>query len=480
MGRRGYGNPGWKARDCPLLRTRTDEPATGKGCGTPDHRGSALSETGGLGSRFGGMMTREPISDLLARMATRWVLGLLVTAAGMALPPSSVAQQTEEELQTHAERVLIRGLTWLQNDYPDRAARMFEEGLKVHPSNAAILAAMASAQEALGELGTARFYLDQALALEPEREDLLSQDLDLALRSGDVDAARSAVDRMIGLESADAALLLRHLVDLLDQGPNELSVLLAQRGLDLHPDDTALLDAAITAWERSGNLEQATRSAIRLADLSRDWDDDIRVTRLLMQQGRWEQAADRLIPLGRLDPEDAEVREMLSDLDARLPGRDLGREAGTVLQEREVMATENAPTDSLTVLRSQWQADAENEDNAWRLADFLIRSGQAREAAILADEHVDAFPRHLRLWALAIRAWIAVNEAQTALERAEDATLLFPGYPPLELALAEALLANDRPADALSRLDRLMDQLDPDSQEFEQARRLKSSIQQPQ
>lgn len=440
----------------------------------------ATSETGKQGSRFGEMMTRQSHSERLARLATRWSLVLLAAAAWLNGPQPSHAQQTEEELRTHAERVLIRGLTWLQNDYPERAARMFEEGLKVHPSNAAILAAMASAQEALGELGTARFYLDQALVLEPGREDLLSQDLDLALRSGDVDAARSAVDRMLALDSADSALLLRHLVDLLDQGPNELSVMLANRGVERYPDDTTILAAAVTAFERSGNLDQATRAAVRLADLSRDWDDDVRVARLMMQQGLWEEAADRLVPLGRLDPEDGEVLDMLSDLDARLTDRDLGQETGTVLQEREAVAIETAPSDSLTVLRSQWQADPEDEEAAWRLADFLIRSGQAREAAILADEHVDGLPRHLRMWALAIRAWIAVEDPGRALERAEDATLLFPGYPPLELALVEALLANDRPADALTRIDRLIDQLDPGTTEYAQAQSLKSSIQQPQ
>jgi tetratricopeptide (TPR) repeat protein len=384
------------------------------------------------------------------------------------------AAQTPEELDTHAERVMIRGLAWLQNGYADRAIAVLSEGLKVHSDNPALLGAMARAQTEWGDLGTARFYLDQALAQAPDQNELVSQDLDLALASGDPEAARKAVDRILALDAMEPALLLRHLTDLLDRGPTELSERMASRSMAWFPDNLAILSAAVATLEKTGNLDEAAAAAARIADLTGAWDDAILLARLQMQLGRWPEAAETLLPLVTLDPEDAEARAMWTDLDRRIPGRSLLAEAG--LPESGVVVAPAA--DSLGILRAAWMANPEDEAPTVQLIRFLLAHGQEREAALLAAEHVDTAPRHLEVWVLGARAWMAAGNSAEAIELAETARLLFPGFPPVELVHVEALAAAGRTEEALQQLDAWLARWDASSAEHGEARALQARLRQ--
>lgn len=409
----------------------------------------------------------------------RALIGALLLTGLMSSWPAHA--QTQAEMSVHAERVLIRGLSWLQNGYADRAVAVFSEGLRVHPDNAALLGAMARAQSVWGDLGTARFYLDQALAQAPDQPELVSQDLDLALASGDAQAARRAVDRILALETAEPALLLRHLTDLLDRGPTDLSRLVATQGLTWFPDNIAILEAAITTLEELGSLEEAAAAAARLSGLTGSWDHALRLARLQMQLGAWPAAAETLLPLVRLDPEDPTARAMLVDLDARLPDRALLAEAGLPDHDASVASTAplvTAPADSLGLLRAAWMARPDEEAPALDLVRFLVGNGQAREAALLATEHVDRLPRHLDMWVAGTRAWLMAEDPDQAVDMAETARLLFPGFPPIELVHAEALAAQGRTDEALAQLDGLLERWDSASAEYRAAQTLRARLRQ--
>ncbi len=411
-----------------------------------------------------------------ARWTAIYVIGLIAMMSLVFARPME-ARQTEQELDVHAQRVLIRGLTWIQNGYPDRAAAVFSEGLKVHPSNAALLSSMATAQQAMGDLGTARFYLDQAITVDPLQPALNSQDLDLALAAGDETAARDAVNRMLQSD-VDAHYLLRHLASVMDLGTGEVGRALAVQGMDLFPNDVDLVEASTRILKDLGDLEAAIRGAERLMRLRGDFDDSIRLAELHTQNGAWDEAADVLIPIMGDEFDDPELLAMLSDLDARLTERDLSAESGISIPETAAVAPEVSSSDSLGVYRQAWMDRPDDEANVVRLARYLVRNGQAREAGILVDEHVAEFPRHLDAWTLTIETWLAAGESETALMRAEDAGFLFPGYAPILLAKARALAASGDVAAALETLDELLPRLEGEAAEA--ARALRSSLEQPQ
>lgn len=421
----------------------------------------------GLPHRFG-YMCRRSTQSLSARAIL--LAGLL---AGMAfLTPTPLRAQNQADLAVHAQRVMIRGLSWLQNGYPDRASAVFSEGLKIHPDNPALLGAMSRAQVKMGDLGTARFYLDQALFLAPDQPELSSQDLDLALASGDPQAARNAVDRLLALDGIEPALLLRHLSDLLDWGPTELSRRVATQSLIWYPDNPAILEAAITTLQGTGHLEEAEAAASHLATLTDSWAHSLRLARLQMQLGRWTQAEATLRPLVVLDPDDAEVRAMWTDLDRRVPDRSLLAEAGLP----EIEENRAPESDSLGVLRAAWMANPDEEEPTLALIRFLLTHEEEREAALLAAEHVEASPRHLEVWVLGTRAWIAADEADSAMDMAETARLLFPGFPPVELVFVESMVAQGRTDEALAHLEDLISRWDAASVEHASATALRTRI----
>ena len=421
----------------------------------------------GLPRRFGDMRHRSTCCP----SARAILLAGLLTTAGLWSAPAGHAQ-SPDDLSVHAERVMIRGLSWVQNGYPDRAAAVFSEGLKVHPENPALLGAMAHTQQVLGDLGTARFYLDQALSYAPEQHDLMSQDLDLALDSGDPQAARAAMDRILALDHIEPVFVLRLLSDLLERGPADLSRLMAVQGMAWFPANRAILEAATTTLERTGHLEEAASAAGRLADLTGSWDDALRLARLQMQLGWWPEAETTLRPLLGLDPDDTEARAMWADLDSRLPDRSLMAEAGLGTAEAQPVVT----ADSLGILRTAWMASPDDEAATRILIQHLMDRGQSREAALLASEHVDAWPRHLEIWVLGTKAWIAAQDLEAAVDLAETARLLFPGFAPVELVFAEALAAQGRTDDAVRHLDGLLQRWDPSTEAHRSALALRTRI----
>lgn len=422
---------------------------------------------------------RPSLRALTDALDWRMGVGLLFLSTSL-FAAEATARQTVEELGVHAQRVMVRGLTWLQNGYPDRAAAVYAEGLKVHPDNAALLSAMSQAQEALGDLGSARFYLDQALEISPDVSALFEQDLELALASGDQIAASAALERMESDETIGPHYILRQLTTLMRHDAAYLARGLADHGRELFPDNVDVTTSALAVYLELGEQESIVRTARRLVTLRGSFEDTMRLAQVLMRYAAWAEAVETLEPVVRADPYDAELLAMMTELDARLPSRDLAAELGITWTVEEERSDATSAVDSLSILRAAWEEQPEDEDRVVLLVDFLLRTGSAREAALLADEHNAAHPRHLRVWALTIQTWLAAGEIDTALRRAEDAALLFPGYAPILLSRAEVLAASGNEAEAIRMVDALIQRIDPDDEHLEKARMLRSQLQQPQ
>jgi tetratricopeptide (TPR) repeat protein len=427
-------------------------------------------------------MTRTPQSSssrTICRTAIRLGQALaLVVMLGSVNTAAVEARQTEEQVAAHAQRVIIRGLTWLQNGYADRAAAVFSEGLKIHPDNPALLASMASSQQAMGDLGTARFYLDQALRTASDEPALITQDLELSLAAGDPEAAARAVDRLLALGTLHPTFLLRHLTMLAERGPASLGITLATGGLERFPNDVAMAAGALRVFSERGDVDGAIQSARRLVSLRGTFDDRLRLTQLLMRKAAWNEAADIALSLLTEAEDDPEVLAILADLDARLPERDLAAATGLTWTRSEIRPDPMAPGDSLEIYRMAWQADPSDEVAMATLVHFLMQTDRPREAALLADEHVASYPRHLQAWTLAIDAWLASGDHDVALERSEDAILLFPGYAPIVLSRARVLAAVGALDTAVQLIDELVELAVPGSPEALAALALQAQLQQ--
>lgn len=426
-------------------------------------------------------MTRTPQSSTSrAICCTAIRLGqafALVAMLGSVNAADVEARQTEENVAAHAQRVIIRGLTWLQNGYADRAAAVFSEGLKIHPDNPALLASMASSQQAMGELGTARFYLDQALRTASHEPALITQDLELALAAGDPEAASRAVDRLLALSTLHPTFLLRHLTMLAERGPAPLSIALATSGLARFPEDAAMAAGALRVFSERGHVDGAIQSARRLVALRGTFDDRLELTQLLMRKAAWNEAAGIALSLLPEAEDDPEVLAILTDLDARLPDRDLSAATGLAWTPSEIRPDPVAPKDSLEIYRLAWQADPSDEAAMAALVRFLMQTDRPREAALLADEHVASYPRHLQAWTLAMDAWLASGDHDVALERSEDAILLFPGYAPIVLSRARVLSAVGALDTAMQLIDELVERAVPGSTEARAALALQRQLQ---
>lgn len=399
-----------------------------------------------------------------ATILSRLVLLLLLFGS---TSETAVSRQSQEQLQVHAERVLIRGLTFMQTGYPDKAVATFAEGLKVHPELPVLLASMASAQEAVGDPGSAVFYIDQAIQHDPGNSDLLSQALGLSLSTGDQNRSRELIDLLLSLDSADADLLLHQIIMLSSAGASQLSVDVASEAIVLFPNDVNLLHVSAQTFENAGHLDRAINTVRMIAALSNDPNNDHWLARLLVQVGEFDDAADLFVALLVRDSDDDEALVTLGSIQSALPERNLAHEAGIkadsgfVLGDADVQPTGNTPPDSLNVLRARWNATPDDESAARTLTRFLLRNNEADEAARFAKEHVEANPRHIDMWILAVKAFREAGSPTQSVAVAEDALLLYPGFQPLTMEWILSLAADNQSAEAMQAGRELLDKMDP-------------------
>lgn len=378
-------------------------------------------------------MRRAAAASLLAAV-------LLVGAADVG------AVQTAGDRALHAERVVVRALTFMRTGYPDRAVDVYAEGLRVNPEEPVLLSGMADAQEAAGDLASARFYAARAVERAPDNPTYLTQLARISTAAGDMEAALSAYERL-GEAAPDLLDVRLNHVDLMARLDRlDEAVQLADAILEDFPTTERVLSVQVDLLHETGQTDREIVMIRRLLDVRPTPEKEYELAVALQRSGQSEQALGVLTELLVSEPDMARARDLLLDIASR---------EGLALDEARLPAAvtdhlgDNAPADSATVYRRRLMSDPEDSDSAAALARLLAADGQPLEAADVLVRQTERDPRRPDLWVSALRILVNSGEFDRAVALGEDASLLYPGYPPLALPYATALLGAGRDADAL-------------------------------
>jgi tetratricopeptide (TPR) repeat protein len=389
------------------------------------------------------LSTPLPLEKQTFRLVRRlFVVILLLTTSGF-YPRFSSAFQSDAQKEVHAKTVLIRGLTQLRIGFPDKAATLFAEGLGVNPVNTALLSSMADAQFAVGDVSLAIFYAEKALALDPENIELNKLALFLFKEAGDAINAVRYSAKLIALNPTDPEPHIAHILLLKDLGLTNEALASANQALLAFPQNETLLRTALPIFMSAGSLSDATHVASEISALTADPEDVFELSRILVQNGEMERARDLLQALASSDPDFDQATSTLNVLSTQAAA-DQGQTSNA-----------NEPSDLA-------------ETDPLIEANRLFSEGQFEQAATLAQAQIEADPRKLDMWVLAVRSLIELNQTPEAIFLAEDGGLLFPGYAPLLFQHARALRKSNRQSEAIEKATKALENLDPNSVLFKE------------
>ena len=374
------------------------------------------------------------------------VLVTALLALWFAAPDGASARQTDAERALHAERSLVRGLTFMRTARFDDAIAVFTEALRVSPDDAALLVGMSEAQLGAGDPGSALFYGRRALEQAPDNPDVVSAFRNVSLAAGDMTAALSAATDLVALLPARPDLLgeLMALQLRLDQVNDAL--LAEQRAAERFPDDASLLAVRADVLERAGETTRLVdvlerlhavvgvheRLATAYTRMNR-FDDAARIWLQVPDLPEAAPALSALLP----DIADADIRSSAEGLTVGLPT--------------------NEPEDTERTLLGQLASEPRNADVLEELAAFYAASERWMSAGEIVERLVQVDPRRLDTWVVGVAAFVRAGEFARAVTLGRDALLLYPGYGPLVVPFAEALLESGERDEALSLMRSTLD-----------------------
>ncbi len=374
-----------------------------------------------------------------------WCLMSFLT---LVLAPSSYAFQNADLQEAQVKQVMIRGLTFLRTGFPDKAAAVFAEGLKLQPDEATLLSSMADAQLALRDLGLAAFYIEGALNKEPNNVIWNRQALFIALEAGDATKAVYYSSQILALQPMDAATHLAHL-DLLERLQlTSDATTYAEASLTPFFSDEGVQRKALHIFEGAGALSLAKMAAEHIVSITHDPDDMYKLASLQIQLGDLASATTVLETVLKMDPSNDEALQTLRSLNgAQTKESEFFNGAAS---EKQPMADMEASvgSDSLAFAEKLAGLNPNDEVQGAEMAEILLQTGRFSQLAAFATHQLEANPRHLKMWIYALQGLIEGNQTNDALQLAEDGLQLFPGYPPILFQYARILVKMDRFSDA--------------------------------
>lgn len=384
--------------------------------------------------------------NTLIRHVRRLIALSALAVALVAGPPAALALQTPAERTLHAERVVVRALTFMRTGNPDRAVDTYAEGLRVNPDEPVLLSGMADAQEAAGDLASARFYAGRAVERAPNNPTYLEQLARISTAAGDMEAALAAWSRLSDAAPDLIAPGLRHIellarLDFLDEAVDRADVI-----LEHHPSHAPVLEVQADLLHRAGRTEREIVVLRRLLDVrpTRDARYDLAVA--LERSGDSNGALDILIDVLASDPDDMRFVELFLSLSSR---PDVTVDPDRLPSEVAALVDTGSPADSTAVYARRLESDPNDSSSAAALARLLAAEGRFLEAADVLVRQTDRDPRRPDLWISAVDHLIDAGEFDRAVDLGEEASFLYPGFPPLALPYATALRHAGRDADAL-------------------------------
>ena len=398
---------------------------------------------------------------------------LFSDSASAASGPGSVSADSTDR-HTHARQLFVRGMTKAFLDDHDAAIEHFERALDLVPGEPAVLAALADAHAARNRFASALYYARQAHVRSPKPHYAL-QLADLQRRDGRLEAAvttyRNVVDQSPDLMRARRALAETYT----ERGDLEAAAdtyeHLLDRSQDAHPKIRLELLRLYRSLDNPDGVERTLRSLIRLHPTDRSYQN--RLGEFYIRQGRTDEAIAVYEALAEAMPADANLmvqlatlyRERGDDANAKaLLDRFMGRTGkvseNVLIHAYDLLDTAAPPTSTSdssalrTAHRLVEQALARSSANRSKKLALLGRLemylGHPAAAATRLHESLDANPRVIARWPLAVRAYVEAGQIQQGVALAEEALVLFPEQPSLIRAKADALFRGYRTAEALA------------------------------
>lgn len=208
---------------------------------------------------------------------------------------------------------------------------------------------------------------------------------------------------------------------------------------------------AATAW-----LERAIATLTSVAEEQPTAEHIQGLAELLMRQGHYNQAEERLREAIRIEPERATLYSDLADtLVGRITGENLDDDTPVTEDERRRVAH-----DALGALREASRLDASIAGLFTRMGAIYDLLKQPDDALIALEEGVRRDPGDADAQYALGSLWLSREQPQRALESLETAVQLSPLAIPYRLSLAAAYGALERYTEATRELD-LIDRLQP-------------------
>ena len=371
------------------------------------------------------------------------VVSLMLVSPSFGMQDGNVQVQTSErQNRLYAQRVLIRGLTFIRTGFPDKAVATFEEGLKVLPNDHTLLSAMAEGQRAMGDITLATFYINKALLSTPTNPDYVQQAFLLAVQAGDVTSAMQHTETLIGMRPQHPETIRQHLNLLSSTGAVKAARDFAHAQLSTSQLDNSFLEEGLLrdfldSFVTMGDLDSALDTAHRISARSGLLSDQFRLSSLYIQAGDNDGALRELLDILEDEPNHQQSLQALQGLQSSFPDRDFS--GWLEHNESESVANEGV---ELAMLLQRLEANRSDAETAEKIGEIYAGEERWQEAAELASTQVLHDPRQISMWQLSMVARMQMGEIENAVRIAEEAGTLFPGYAPLMATRAEVLIGN--------------------------------------
>ena len=409
---------------------------------------------------------------------------VLVLAALLLAAPATAQQSapSPERQAAEAEQYFVRGMTRAYVGDYEEAVELYERALGFAPDEAAVLAALAEAHEALGDATTAIFFASRAVAAAPDEPSGYRHLAGLQLSTGDTDGALDTYQRLLAADPRDVGALtalarIQQQSGRLDDALATYETLLARVG-----ENGAVRVRMLAIYRQQDDTAGAVRALEALTALDPGNSTLQReLAEVYAATGRPADAIRTLEAFLAERPDDAEARLQLAGL-YRTTGD--AERADALLGSLGAVTNASAdPTGQAAALYRRAEDDPDAADTALRLLETADANGSADAEALLmlgdlrfragawagaADALARALaddPRNPAAWAQRVEAHVRADQPDAALDVADEALLLFPGQVALLRASGFAHAGAGRLADALrlyAQALALLDEEEPD------------------
>ena len=372
------------------------------------------------------------------------------------------------DVEPQSQALFVRALTEAYLGDHERAVQLFTNVLNARPGEPAVFSALAESYTALGQTAEALFYAAEAVEHGRDESSYYATLAELQTELNQPDAAISTYSSLLALRPRDAEALAA--LGRLQQQSGQFVEALAtyEQLIDAAGETVALRLPMEALHARLGNTEEALHMLELAAEARRNEPMiQFRLGMAYRDAGRTDDAIRILERYLALEPANVEGTLMLADL-----LEDQGEYEGAVAL-RNGLASGSSADDQLRRAALLYER-AENDPGAaaearqilGSLADdedapieVLLMLGdlafQHKDFALAADvlgRAIEHDPRNQEAWEQAAASRLYVENAEGAVELAEEGLILFPGNVALYRVAAYGYAHLDRPRKGIAKI----------------------------